>query len=302
MQIERLVQMVFYIVDRKRVTAKELADFFHVSARTIYRDINILSIAGIPVISEKGAGGGISFIDGYTMDKALLSKDEQVSICQGLQILQAAKHPDAEMALYKIRSVFKNVLEPKWLDIDFSDWGSDETEKIKISDLQYAILNKHAVSFDYFNSELKQTERIVEPLRLFFKSHAWYMLGFCRSKGEIRTFRLSRVKRLLVLPEVFEREFPVEAASTEECREECPDPVLKLKFSPEIAYRLYDEFQENQVCLCEDGNYYVTAPYELNHWTMHYLLSFGKYVEVIGPEEARAMLKEIVSEILKKYT
>lgn len=87
MQIERLVQMVFYIVDRKRVTAKELADFFHVSARTIYRDINILSIAGIPVISEKGAGGGISFIDGYTMDKALLSKDEQVSICQGLQIL-----------------------------------------------------------------------------------------------------------------------------------------------------------------------------------------------------------------------
>jgi predicted DNA-binding transcriptional regulator YafY len=128
------------------------------------------------------------------------------------------------------------------------------------------------------------------------------MLGFCRSKEEIRTFRLSRVKRLLVLPEVFEREFPVEAASTEECREECPDPVLKLKFSPEIAYRLYDEFQENQVCLCEDGNYYVTAPYELNHWTMHYLLSFGKYVEVIGPEEARVMLKEIVSEILKKYT
>ena len=133
MQIERLVQMVFYIVSHGHVTAKELSDYFHVSTRTIYRDINTLSIAGIPILSTKGTGGGISLIEGYTIDKSLLSKEEQQSIYQGLQILQAAKYPTAEMALSKISAIFRNAMESRWLDIDFTYWGSGEKEKIKIS-------------------------------------------------------------------------------------------------------------------------------------------------------------------------
>ena len=106
MQIERLVQMVFYIVNREHVTAKELADHFSVSTRTIYRDINTLTLAGIPVTSSKGTGGGISLIDGYTINKSLFSKEEQQNIYQGLQILQASKYPNAETALSKIGSIF----------------------------------------------------------------------------------------------------------------------------------------------------------------------------------------------------
>ena len=177
MQIERLVQMVFYIVNHGRVTARELSEFFHVSTKTIYRDINTLSIAGIPVMSAKGSGGGISLMDGYTMDRAMLSAQERRSICQGLRILQAALFPSAEMALHKISAVFRNALEPQWLDVDFSCWGGDEGEKIKISDLQYAILNRHVIAFRYFSSELKRSDRTVEPLRLAFKSHAWYIAG-----------------------------------------------------------------------------------------------------------------------------
>lgn len=194
MQIERLVQMVFYIINHGHVTARELSDYFNVSTRTIYRDINILTIAGIPVLSAKGTGGGISLIEGYTIDRSLLSKEEQQSVFQGLQILQAAKYPNAEMALSKISAVFRNARDSQWLDIDFSYWGSDEKEKIKISDLQYAILDKHVIRFQYFNTELKRSERVIEPLRLLFKSHAWYIVGYCRSKEEIRTFRLTRIK------------------------------------------------------------------------------------------------------------
>ena len=91
MQIERLVQMVFYIVNHGHVTARELSDYFHVSTRTIYRDINTLTIAGIPVLSTKGTGGGISVIEGYTIDKSLLSREERQSVYQGLRILRAAK-------------------------------------------------------------------------------------------------------------------------------------------------------------------------------------------------------------------
>ena len=138
-------------------------------------------------------------------------------------------------------------------------------------------------------------------MRLVFKSHAWYIVGYCRHKEEIRVFRLSRIKHLQVMPEIFERDLPFDFSLPSKCKEECNFPLLKLKFSPEIAHRLYDEFQENQVCLCEDGNYYVTIPYELNNWTFHYLLSFGKYVEVIEPESARTMLRERAEDIAKLY-
>ena len=301
MQIERLIQMVFYIVNHGHVTAKELSDFFNVSTRTIYRDINTLTLAGIPVISAKGTGGGISLIEGFKIDKTLLSREEQQRVCQGLQILQAAQYPDVETVLSKIGAVFRNAREPKWLDVDFSYWGSGGKEKIKISELQYAILNKHVIAFTYFNSELKKSERAVEPLRLVFKSHAWYIVGYCRHKEEIRIFRLSRMKNLQVMPERFERELPQDYLLTPECGEECDFPVLELKFSPEIAHRLYDEFQENQICRHEDGNYYVTIRLELNNWTFHYLLSFGKYVEILAPEAARSMLKERAADIVKIY-
>ncbi len=201
----------------------------------------------------------------------------------------------------KISTVFRNARDSRWLDIDFSYWGSDEKEKIKISDLQYAILDKHVIRFQYFNTELKRSERVIEPLRLLFKSHAWYIVGYCRSKEEIRTFRLSRIKKLQIMPEIFERELPLDYSMVSEGRERCKLPVLKLKFSPEIAHRVFDEFQEDQVNIGEDGNYYVAVQYELNNWTVHYLLSFGKYVEVVEPESARIMLRERAEDIAKLY-
>lgn len=301
MQIERLVQMVFYIVNREHITAKELADYFNVSTRTIYRDINTLTIAGIPIISSKGTGGGISLIEGYTIDKALLSKEEQQHVYQGLQMLQATKYPNAEVALSKIGAVFRNVLEPKWLDVDFTYWGSDEKQKISISELQYAIINKHIISFYYYNSELQKSNRMVEPLRLVFKSHAWYIIGYCQDKQDIRIFRLSRMKDIQITPNTFERNLPNDYSLLSECNEAVDLPVFKLKFSPEIAVRLFDEFQESEVSVCTDGSYIVTFQYELSNWTFNRLLSYGKYVEVLEPEIARSMLREKALEVAKIY-
>lgn len=304
MQIERLVQMIFYIVRHGRVTAKELAGFFNVSTRTVYRDINTLSVAGIPVVSARGSGGGIFLMDGYAIDRSVFSEEERQTICQSLQILQAARYPDAETAWNKICSVFRNAPDNKWLDVDFSDWGSGENEKHKISDLQYAVLNRRVIRFRYFNSELEQSVRTVEPLQLAFKSRAWYLAGYCRKRKEVRTFRLSRIKDLQVMPESFSRELPLQepVSLASGCKTTCGGPQLKLKFSPKIAYRLFDEFQESQVILKEDGFYYVTAPYEPGHWILHYLLSFGTYVEIIEPETARAALRERACDLVALYS
>lgn len=300
MQIERLIQMIFYLIDHKKVTAKELAVYFGVSTRTIYRDVNTLTLAGIPILSTKGTGGGISLLDGYTVDRSLLTKEEQQNIYQGLQILQATKFPNSELALRKIGAVFREALQPKWLEVDFSFWGSDDSEKIKISDLQGAILNKQVIAFEYFNSELQKSNRQVEPLRLVFKSHAWYIVGYCQTKQEIRIFRLSRIRGMQVKEETFDRELPEDySLNSQQSTDHLP--VLKLKFSPEAAHRLYDEFSAEQLVAQKDGSYVVEFPAELNNWMIHYLLSFGKQVEVLEPESARVVLKERALEIAALY-
>lgn len=85
-----------------------------------------------------------------------------------------------------------------------------------------------------------------------------------------------------------------------EAKEHYDFPTIKLKFSPEIAHKIYDHFQESQVSL-KGGSYIVEVQYELNNWLFHYLLSFGKYVEVLEPEILRTMLKEKAFEIFKLY-
>lgn len=299
MQIERLVQMIFYLVDHSQVTAKELAEVFQVSTRTIYRDINTLTLAGIPVMSIKGSGGGISLLEGYTLDKSLLTKEEQQQIYQGLQILQAANYPNAETALSKISALFQQTLQPQWLEVDFSYWGSDRQEKLKISDLQAAIINKQSIAFDYVNSELEKSHRIIEPLRLVFKSHAWYIVGFCQKRQEIRIFRLNRIKDLSLQPEMFERELPADFSLKSQPVENLP--TVKLRFSSQAIHRLYDEFAEEQLLPEKDGSYLIMFEAELNNWLVHYLLSFGKQVEVLAPTKLRAMLQEQVEAIAKLY-
>ena len=300
MQIERLVRMIFYIVSREQVTAKELADYFNVSTRTIYRDITTLTLSGIPIASKKGTGGGISLMDGYALNKSFLTTEEQVQVYQGLQILQASNYPDAEQALTKIDALFNQSLSDDWLEIDFSYWGSSEEEKITISDLRRALTKKHVLTFEYFNSELQQSERKVDPLRLIFKSHAWYIVGYCHHNHAVRVFRLSRMKRINVLSESFERSLPKDF-SLADSTYEVNYSTFKLLFLPEMSYRLFDEFQEQQVERCPNGNYLVTVQYPLNEWTYHRLLSFGPYVEILEPAEARKELKRRALKIAQKY-
>ncbi len=301
MQIERLVNMVFYLISRQQATARELADYFHVSTRTVYRDINTLSVAGIPVLSARGTGGGISLMDGYTLNKAVFSQEEQEHILQSLQMLRAADYPDAALTLSKLRAIFGRTSAGKWLDLDFTYWGGSQKQKTEFLELQYAVLHKHAISFDYFNSSLQKSKRVIEPLQIVFKARTWYVAGYCRSRQEIRIFRMSRMKDICILPETFDRILPRDFSLSPDRKAECTLPVFKLKFAPEIAYRLFDDFQESQVEPCADGSFIVTFPYELTDWTFHYLLSFGKYVEILEPEEARDMMKKRALEIAELY-
>ena len=301
MQIDRLIQIVFLLLRHENITAKQLAEELCVSTRTIYRDINILSVAGIPITSQKGFGGGLSLLQGFSLDKSYFTQEEQNNIVQALQILKSSNYPDADKSLNKVAGLFSHNLQSEWLEIDFSYRGSPEKERNNITALERAIINKYVITFTYFNAELTVTHQTVEPLKLVFKSHSWYLVAYSENKKDIRTFKMSRIRELQITNQLFDRELPKDFSITPVYKEEYNTPVFILHFSEKIAYKVYDEFQEKYIKKLDDGTLEVTFRYQLSDWTFLYLLSFGEYVEIIEPVEARNILKEKAKKIFSMY-
>lgn len=299
MQINRLLEIVYILLDKKRVTAKQLSEHFEVSQRTIYRDIDTLSGAGIPVYANKGKGGGISLLDHFVLGKSMLSDQEQVDILSSLQGLNALNVPDVEPVLNKLAAIF-NKDSSSWIDVDFSRWGSDSTEQEKFNMLKRAILNRNVVTFDYYSSYGEKSERTVEPIKLLFKGQGWYIYGFCNVKSDFRMFKVTRVKKLSCTEDTFTREVPEDIWSSPE-NFHSKMVKLVLKIEARMAYRVHDEFEPENITNEPDGSYVVMANYIEDEWVYGYILSFGHYAEVIEPEHVRDNIKRKLQAGLKKY-
>lgn len=299
MQINRLFEIVYILLDKKAVTAKELSEHFEVSMRTIYRDVDTLSAAGIPIYTNKGKGGGISLIDEFVLNKAMLSKQEQNEILMSLQSLNAAKFPDIEPILNKLSALFKKQ-GVNWIDVDFSHWGSNDSEREKFNLLKRAILNGNVVTFDYFSSYGEKTGRTVEPVKLLFKGQSWYIYGFCRAKSDFRIFRITRIKNINLLKETFKRDIPSDVWGNTKVYNNITVKLV-LKIEGRMNYRVYDEFDEASILKNADGSFIVTAAFPEDEWVYGYVLSFGNYAEVLEPQHIREIIKRKFEEGLKKY-
>lgn len=300
MQINRLLEIVYILLDKKQVTAKQLAEQFEVSQRTIYRDIDTLSAAGIPVYTSKGKGGGIRLLDQFVLGKSMLSDKEQVDILSSLQGLNALNVPDVEPVLSKLAAIF-NKESTSWIDVDFSRWGSDASEQEKFNLLKTAILNRNVVAFDYYSSYGVKTERIAEPVKLIFKGQGWYIYGFCRLKNDFRMFKVTRIKNLACSQETFSREKLGEVWSyPSNINHRTVKLVLKMESS--MAYRVYDEFDQNGITKLPDGSFIVEVTYVEDEWVYGYILSYGAAAEVIEPEHVRNIIKQKLEASLRKYS
>ncbi len=299
MKINRLLEMVYILIERKTITAKELAEHFEVSSRTIYRDIDALSASGIPVYTNKGKGGGIRLLDNYVIKKSMLSEREQSEILASLQGMKALNVPDVEPVLNKLAILF-NKNEENWIDVDFTQWGSGEEEKEKFNLLKWAILHKKTVKFQYYNAEGKMSERLVEPLQLVFKGQSWYAYGFSTEKNDDRLFRLSRIKKLILTDESFERRRP---DGYDKKSQESVIQTIKLvmKIEAKLAHRVWDEFQHEAIEQHPDGSFTVTVDLPENEWLYGYILSFGDSGEVLSPPQIQKVIREKLKNSLDKY-
>jgi len=296
MKINRLLEITILLLNRGTITAKELAAKFDVSTRTIYRDIDILSTAGVPVYMNKGNGGGISLLEDYSFNKALISEHESESIILALKAMQVTKYPEIEAVLNKLGSVFKNIEPDNWIEINFSPWGSSPNEHNKFVDIKKAVTDKKIITFNYVNSSGEKSFRSMEPMKLIFKGQAWYLWGYCATRKDFRIFRISRIKDLTVTNNTFVRRKLDETVKYTDETYQIKPVELKLKFLPQVIHRAYDDFDERFISKNSDGTCDVTITFPEDEWVYGYILSFGCYVKVLEPEH----IKKIISDRMKK--
>lgn len=288
----RLFEIVYILMQKKKITAKELAEKFEVSTRTIYRDIESLSRANIPIYSSKGKDGGIGILEEYVLNKTVLSEEEQNQILFALQGMKKIAGEDKDI-LEKISTIFNKKVND-WIKIDFSNWGKEE----KFELIKTGILNKKQLEFTYYNSNGDKTKRIVEPLQIWFKDKSWYLISYCKLKEDYRIFKVARMKEIKVLEKHFERELPKEQ---KEEKYKLKNIALELEISKEMAYRVYDEFEDNEITKNEDGSFRVKVEYPETDWIYGYILSFGENIKVISPKRVKSTIKVRLEETLKNY-
>ena len=297
MKDNRLFRILYYILEKGKVTANELADKFEVSVRTIYRDIDSISSAGIPIYALQGKGGGIEIAEDFVLSKSLLSENEKQQIMSALQGLDNTTKQHENELLTKLSALFK-MKNTSWIEVDFNNWQNNKLYEKTFNDIKSAIISKNIVSFTYFSSNEKGTSRSVKPVRLLFKSQDWYLYAFCLLRNDFRYFKLSRMKNIEVHDEKFDDSF-----ENVILKKEMPhDNVrrIKVKFDRKVAFRVYDELS-SEIMEYDDGNLYTELEIVDDYNLYYYLLSFGDSVEVLEPEEVRAQIKEMITKMTEKY-
>ena len=298
MQINRLFEIIYLLLEKKQMTAKKLAEHFEVSVRTIYRDVETLSSAGIPIYMSKGKGGGISLLPDFVLNKTVITESERADILSSLRAVQAVSLSEAGTALDKLGSLFGNE-DSNWIEVDFGFWGDGEKEAGIFEILKKAIFDKHVVEFQYAAAGSERKLRRVEPLKLVFKGSNWYLYAYCREREDYRFFKLKRMQDIIVAEEAFRRHVPKRVLKKENAYDKQQKVWVTLKLSKEAFYRAMDDFPEYEVL--EDGSVLVSGEFIQGEWLVDMLLGLGEHCEVVEPQWLREKAKERLQRMVELY-
>ncbi|PYY26179.1 helix-turn-helix transcriptional regulator [Paenibacillus illinoisensis] len=302
MKLERLISMIYKLLNNEVVSASMLAEEFQVSPRTIYRDIDVICAAGFPVVSYQGMNGGYGMMDGYKMDKSLLGSYDVHSLITVLRSLSTVFEDErAQGTIERLQTVGSEQQSPT-LAVDLE---THRTDHHALRELRSGITKHTVVRFDYINSRNERTTRELEPVMLYFKYRNWYVYGFCRIRQDYREFRLSRMMNLSLTQESFlpHSEVPKERSlRNEEWKNQISD--VEFRVAPEALAEALDHFHQAEKQFNEDGSMTmqisVYQPLQAR-WLQSFLLGLGSRVEVIKPRELRGILKEQLQQAILLY-
>ncbi len=298
MKIDRLIGIITVLLQKDKVTAPELAKRFEVSRRTINRDIEDISKAGIPIVTAQGSGGGISILDSYKMDKALLNDDELQAILSGLKGIDSiSKASYLAKMIEKLSAKDNHIQVDNSMIIDLSShYQKPLTQKIDV--IKNAIHARRCVSFRYYY-EKGESARCIEPYRLIFKWSSWYVFGYCLDRKAYRLFKLNRLWDIRILDKGFiPREIPESALQFDDYFSS-HTIHLKAVFSESEKYRLIEEYGVHCYGVTEDGKLLLERDFASYDHMRSWIFSFGDKVTILEPRQLCEDRKKQAAAILK---
>lgn len=308
MKIDRLVSIIIVLLDKKRMGAQELADMFEVSTRTIYRDIDAINIAGIPIRSVSGVGGGFEIMPEYKIDKKVFSTADLSAILMGLSSLSNMVRGDELVnALAKVKSFIpaekeKDIeIKTNQICIDLSPWMGNQNIQPYLETIKAALQDCKLLSFEYTAHHGNKTVRTVEPYQLVLKGSHWYFYGYCYTRNDYRLFRLSRMSDLKMEQDTFiPRSYQKPILDFEEIlaamQTEVKIRIHKSILDRVLEYCTYDHFTPDG-----EEHYFVNFPFVENEYYYDILLGFGNKCECIEPLHIRKEMKRRIYDIAAIY-
>ena len=300
MKIDRLIGILSVLLQEEKTTAPKLAEKFEVSRRTINRDIEDLCRAGIPVRTLQGAGGGICIMDGYRVDRTILTPKDMQGILAGLRSLDSVSGSRYYSRLMeKLQTGASEFVSGRdSMLIDLSSWYKG-TLAPKIEMIQDAIENRRLLSFRYYAPSGEST-RTVEPYYVVFKWTSWYVWAWCMMRRDFRLFKLNRMDQLAVSEHTFVcREVPMPDLSNEKI---FPGGIrVKALFDPDVKWRLVEEFGPHCFTETDDGRLLFHADYTDMENLIEWILTFGEKAEVLEPAQVRERIRHIAEAVGRIY-
>lgn len=300
MKIDRLVGILSVLLQKDKTTSAELSEKFEVSRRTIARDVEALCLAGIPIVTVQGKGGGISIMEGYKIDNTLLSSEDMKAIFAGLKGLDSVSGSPRYRRLMDKLSV--ETSEAAIIDdhiiIDLAAWDKSAVSG-KLELIRTAIENREKISFRYY-APSGESFRIIEPYHVIFQWSGWYVWGFCETRQDYRLFKLSRLFELKNTGEKRgERDVP--PYKCERLWHLGGQITATVRFDASVKWRVLDEYGIDITKFNEDGSSEFTHTWSDKQSFFGFILSFGDKAEIILPSELRSEFSELVKKISKKY-
>ncbi len=300
MKIDRLIGILSILLQKDKVTSAELSERFEVSQRTILRDIDAIGKAGIPIVSLQGQGGGFYIMDGYRVDRTLLSSEDMKAILAGLQSLDSVSGTSRYRQLMdKIcADDSPSVNVDNHIIIDLSSWDKAAVSD-KIGIIKTAMENSHTICFTYYSAK-GESARVIEPYHLVYQWASWYVWGYCTRRCDWRMFKLTRMTDVRSTGKLRpEREVP--EYTCDKLRHTKGGAKAVVRFDRSLRWRIIDEFGADIPKYDEQGNILMEFAWDDVESFYQYILTFSDKAEIISPENYRREFSKLVKKIERLY-
>jgi len=298
MKLDRLIGILTILMQNEKTTAPALAGRFEVSRRTILRDIDTLCLAGIPVATTRGGDGGISIMNGYKINKNVLTTEELQTLVAGLKSIDSvSQKSNFESLMTKLAPSDAMISLTDSVVIDLSSHYKDSLSE-KIALFKHAIAEHKTVCFDYYYDK-GEMSREIEPYFVEFRWNAWYVFGWCRLRGDFRRFKMNRLWNYELTEDTFIlRPVPPGQASGEYA---FPEPYnIKIRFDKSVRFRLIEDYGLHCYEETSDG-LLLSLDYTNKEYIFSWILGFGDKAEILEPTEMRAELIALAKNIFNLY-